>query len=240
VLPWVSNEVLTPVLQEQRVIGYEGYQRTLCLVDDDPVLRGLLADILMPLGFSIIDAQDAEACLALLQQSEPDLFLLDISMPGMSGLQLASILRQRKVSGKIVMLSADARELSAREEGHDSYDDYLVKPVANHQLLETLGRHLELKWIYRGSTEPVKPEAVISADSTVAVSPDIEILQPDHPLLLELKNCAELGYRKGVMQFLKEIESLEVLSAGALTHLWQLSESFLFDKLVVYLETRCQ
>lgn len=242
-LPWVSSEELTPLLQERRIIGYEGYQRSLCLVDDDPVLRGLLADILMPLGFNIMEAQDAENCLALLPQSEPDLFLLDISMPGMSGLQLASILRQRKVPGKIVMLSADARELSARDEGHGSYDDYLVKPVANHQLLEALGRHLELKWIYRGESEPasaapVEPTVALNASATVAES--VAILQPDHPLLLELKNCAELGYHKGVVQCLKEIEGLEVMSPGALTHLRQLSESFLFDKLVVYLETQNQ
>ncbi|MDO6561958.1 ATP-binding protein [Amphritea sp. 1_MG-2023] len=250
-LPWVSSEALTPVLQEHRIIGYEGYQQTLCLVDDDPVLRGLLADILMPLGFSILEAQDAEACLALLQQSEPDLFLLDISMPGMSGLQLASLLRQRKVPGKIVMLSADARELSADDEGHDSYDDYLVKPVANHQLLEALGRQLELKWIYRGESESLprkENRGLAETGSTQAVG-SIEqgqeardhrvlIRQPDHPLILELKNCAELGYRKGVIQCLNELEGLDILSLETLSHLRQLSDNFLFDKLVSCLETQ--
>ena len=67
------------------VFGYHGPRKTIVITDDDPVQRDLLREVLTPLGFILLSAPDGPGCLALAQHCRPDLFLLDISMPGMDG-----------------------------------------------------------------------------------------------------------------------------------------------------------
>ncbi|MDU6375224.1 MAG: ATP-binding protein, partial [Bradyrhizobium sp.] len=67
------------------VAGYLGPRKTILITDDDPVHRDLLREVLTPLGFILLSAPDGPSCLALAQHCQPDLFILDISMPGMDG-----------------------------------------------------------------------------------------------------------------------------------------------------------
>lgn len=255
-LPWVSPELQSDDYDEmagktdlQRIIGYDGYQRTLCLVDDDPVLRGLLSDLLAPLGFITLEAHDGESCLKLLDEldnnRQPDLFLLDVSMPGMNGLELARILRQRQVTTPIVMLSADAQEHYRAAEDQAAYDDYLVKPISNQKLLDKLAGQLNLQWNWQ--KEPVSSEIDIernptverdSLQSTVSSISDKNISNAlpehplsEHPLLLELKAYAEMGYRKGVNQCLVQLSEQNILPADQQNYLEQLAKNFQFQLL---------
>lgn len=235
-LPWVDPQTAKKG-KAQRVAGYAGYQRTLCLVDDDPVLRGLLSDLLSPLGFRTLEAHDAEACLALLQNSNPDLFLLDISMPGMNGLQLARELRLRGIKAPILMLSADAREYRAELGTEPDYDDYIVKPVENQTLLNKIARYLQLEWIYQrqGAAVPVRIQPMSVAERERA--PEGLVLQvPDHELIHELKAYAEIGYRKGVRETLTQVEEMGLLDQHTLHYLNQLTSSLQFARLAQCLE----
>ncbi len=62
---------------------------TVLVIDDDPDVRGFLIDSLDALGFRTIEAQDGPAGLAALDESEPDLMLVDFAMPGMTGAEVA-------------------------------------------------------------------------------------------------------------------------------------------------------
>jgi len=73
--------------------GYAGPRRTLAVVDDNPVHRALLEEALAPLGFAMLMAENGADCLLLAARSEPDLFLIDLAMPGMDGWELAGRLR---------------------------------------------------------------------------------------------------------------------------------------------------
>jgi len=236
-LPWVSPGRVEGGGQEgagepQRIVGYEGYQRSLCVVDDDPVLRGLLADLLLPLGFQVLEAHDGPSCLALLDSSQPALFLLDISMPGMNGLELAAALRQRGVQAPLVMLSADAREYHGQHEAEPVFDDYLVKPVGNQALLDTLATHLNLSWIWQDATPCAETD---SATPPLPTTPHALAI-PDHPLIHELQGCAEIGYRKGVVQALAQLAEQELLAADTFAYLEQLSNALQFARLAETLE----
>ena len=86
-LPEVTNPVGLP--QPTRpIVGYQGAHRRVLVADDQPDHRSLIEDMLTPLGFTVIAAADAEECRALAAQYRPDIFLLDISMPGMNGWEL--------------------------------------------------------------------------------------------------------------------------------------------------------
>jgi CheY-like chemotaxis protein len=106
----------------------------------------LLSDLLEPLGFTVRTAADGAECLAMAADGVPDLFLLDLSMPGMSGWDLARALRQAHATVPIVMISADGRDL--KHPPHESpHDGTLAKPIILSALLERIGHLLDLAWI---------------------------------------------------------------------------------------------
>lgn len=223
-LPWVENSSRLDN-SPRRIVGYEGYQRTLCLVDDDPVLRGLLSDLLMPLGFTTLEAHDAASCLAISEKTKADLFLLDVSMPGMNGLQLAEELRKRQIQAPILMLSADAQAHYRHPADESIYNDYLLKPISNQKLLDKLAQHLSLEWIYRQDSPP---QATPPADKALQI--------PDHSLIHELKACAQMGYRKGVRQALDQLTQQNIVDPPTLAHFERLTGSFQFEQLAQCLE----
>lgn len=228
-LPWVDTPAAVAV--QEPVTGYTGERKTVCVVDDDPVLRGLLSDMLQPLGFKVYEARSAQACLELIEEVKPDLYLLDISMPGMNGLDLAAELRRQGHSEPILMLSADVQEQRRQPAGSAVYDDYLVKPVSSQLLLDRIGHFLKLDWARKQAKEPEPVKAETLVPQVSAAGEEV----PDHPLVRELRGYAEIGYRRGVRQVLEQIQETELLSGAQLAHLTQLSDGMQFGRLAEYL-----
>jgi len=83
-------------------------KRQIMLVDDESGMLDLVGLILQRQGFSVLKVKDAYTALALLESSNPDLFVLDVMMPGMNGIELCRRIRQRPetVETPVVMLSA--------------------------------------------------------------------------------------------------------------------------------------
>ncbi|WP_081193440.1 ATP-binding protein [Halomonas sp. KM007] len=149
-LSLMLSSALPEVPPKQRphhpVIGYRGPRLRLLVTDDDPSHRGLISDMLSPLGFQIMEAPDGETTLHLVQQSPPALVLLDVSMPTLDGWETAHQLRLQHYTGPIVMLSANARENSLIHHSNAPHNDYLVKPFKYSVLLDMLATQLQLSW----------------------------------------------------------------------------------------------
>ena len=94
------------------------------VVDDDPAHRGLIGDILIPLGFNVVECADAESLLKLRSQLAPDIFLLDVNLPGMQGWELVQHLRRYFPDVPLVMLSANVHE----EQGADLINP-CIRPI---------------------------------------------------------------------------------------------------------------
>ncbi|MGB1090712.1 MAG: ATP-binding protein, partial [Oceanobacter sp.] len=267
-LPWVAAGEMgltgdADQFEQQGLIGYEGYRRTLLVVDDDPVVRGLLSELLVPLGFEVLEAPTAEAALAMLDSqgpdAMPDLYLMDISMPGMNGLDCAAEIRQRGIQAPIVMLSADAAEQHRSKDEQAIYSAYLVKPVSNRDLLRVLGRLLKLEWSWQQNSQassarssakevPESASALTNAEpapeSTVQLigqlpgqltAPDNEGTQPvqaEHPLVSELITCIDMGYPKGIQQAIDKLEQEELLMPDQISALRQLARSYRFEAML--------
>ena len=213
------------------------------VVDDDPVVRGLLSDILVPLGFNVLEAADAESCLDELESCSPDLFVLDVSMPGMDGLSLAKLLRDRAYSVPIIMLSADAKENQRKPDEQAAFNQYLVKPVNNSALLDAIKHWLVLEWVYQESDVDVTAPRLVEkfADSKEEHERNrLEEQQiaaiPDHESVRELMAFAEMGYKKGVRGVLDQLAKSEVITVSHLQQLESFYQSFQFDGIVQYLK----
>jgi two-component system response regulator MprA len=100
------------------------------IVEDDAPVRRMLERSLGAEGFDVRSAADGGTALAMIERSTPDLVVLDVAMPGLSGLDVCRRLRERGMTGGVLMLTArDAVEDRVRglEAGAD---DYVVKPFA--------------------------------------------------------------------------------------------------------------
>ncbi len=115
------------------------------LVEDDQSLRESLAMALEHKGYRVLQAPTGEESLRLVDSDSPDVILLDINLPGIDGLEVCNLLRQRRYAGKVLMLTARG-ELSDTVVGLDAgADDYLSKPFALDELLarlRALTRHI--------------------------------------------------------------------------------------------------
>jgi CheY-like chemotaxis protein len=212
------------------ITGYRGSKKVLLVVDDEPIHRGLMADLLNPIGFTTIEAHDARSCYTVLADVTPHLFLLDVSMPGTDGLQLAGELRSQGYKAPIIMISADAQEHHSNPRHDASHNDYMVKPINNQKLTERIGQLLELEWIH--ADEEVILDLVPRAAAEVNVS------LPDHPLVRELLAYARIGHKKGASGKLDQIESEALLEAATMNVFRDLVTRMQFEKLALTIESR--
>jgi Signal transduction histidine kinase len=233
-LPWV-NQPDTQTDLHQRVVSYQGYQRSIMVVDDDPVVRGLLSDILVPIGFNVLEASDASVCLNQLEASSPDLFILDVTMPGMDGLALAKLLRDRGDTTPIVMLSADAQESQRKPDEQAAFNQYLVKPINNVTLLETVQQWLGIEWVYQSSNASSEPQFAsgLEPSESEALSEQHALIQ-DHELVRELIAFAEMGYKKGIRSTLDNLDQIKWMPKKHSESLDALYQAFQFEAIAEY------
>ncbi|WP_017668127.1 ATP-binding protein [Sandarakinorhabdus sp. AAP62] len=135
-------------------IGYEGRRRTILAIDDDPGQLTLWQELLRPVGFNLFVAGSGGAGLSLAELGRPDLVLLDVSMPGLNGWEVARRLRER--FGRdilILMVSGNTSELVGVASTGD-HDGFVLKPVDQQALFAMIGSTLGLIWTYEGTVVP--------------------------------------------------------------------------------------
>ena len=117
---------------------------TILLVDDEQKVLDLITFRLQLLGYRVITATGGEDALSLAETHDPDLIILDVTMPGLDGVTVCSRLKKSETSGGIPILM-----LTARSETEDinkamsaGADDYVVKPYDPTVLQMKIQRHL--------------------------------------------------------------------------------------------------
>jgi DNA-binding response OmpR family regulator len=107
--------------------------RTILVVDDEPVLRETLAEALDADGFRVVTAADGREALSRFREHQPDLVVLDLMLPELSGIEVCRIIRAE--SGvPIVMLTAKTSELDKVVGLELGADDYVTKPFSLREL----------------------------------------------------------------------------------------------------------
>lgn len=112
-------------------------KKHILVVDDEIGALTLIGIMLERGGFSVLKAKDADAALAVLEQDTPDMIILDVMMPGMNGIELCSVIRQRAQTTHtpILILSARGDADSVMRGMEAGANDYLPKPILHHDLV---------------------------------------------------------------------------------------------------------
>ncbi len=114
------------------------------IVDDEPMARTLLRLMLVRAGFNVSEAEDGYDALEKVQQSQPDIILLDVMMPGMDGFTVCEKLRQRQETATlpIIMLSAKTDLDSINKGLLVGATKYLTKPISPDDLTQHVNEAL--------------------------------------------------------------------------------------------------
>jgi CheY-like chemotaxis protein len=114
------------------------------IAEDNPVNRELLRELLESRGYSVTEASDGQEALKLLEESRPDLLLLDLDMPVLDGFGAVRKIRESPGLASLPVLAVTAYAMRGdREKVLDSgFDGYLSKPIQSRLLFEELERFL--------------------------------------------------------------------------------------------------
>jgi two-component system, OmpR family, alkaline phosphatase synthesis response regulator PhoP len=107
------------------------------VVEDEPDIRKLIQYNLAQERFRVLEAEDGEQALKIVQRDKPNLLILDLMLPGLSGIELCRILRDRSETARlpILMLTAKAGEADRVLGLEMGADDYLTKPFSPRELV---------------------------------------------------------------------------------------------------------
>ena len=187
----------------QSIIGYQGNPRTILVVDDRWENRSVLVNLLEPLGFTLIEAENGQEGLTKALAHQPDLVITDLVMPMMDGYQLLQKLRHGATHKQIAIIvssasvSVDDRQASLKAGAHD----FLPKPIAEDELFSILAKHLEIEWVYE------QTNCLNLADNSAYTSSSDIIIPPTHEMRT-LHHAAKMG---DILQIEREAHRIKQL-----------------------------
>lgn len=122
-------------------------KKRILYVEDNPNNRQLIRRIMKAEGHELLEATDGESGWNVAARERPDFILIDLSLPGIDGLELTRIIRADPDLGHIPIVALTAHgdadvERMARQAG---CDDFLHKPANTHKIRQVLGRFLSME-----------------------------------------------------------------------------------------------
>lgn len=141
----------------------EGLKVTILIVDDNPINIKTLQIILEKSGYCTVSTMDGAACIEMAKNGRPDLILLDINMPELSGIEVCKALRRDEQSNDIpvIFVTASTDNETLREAFESGGTDYVRKPVNRTELLARIESILTQKILMQKLLEEEKLQGVL-------------------------------------------------------------------------------
>ena len=154
-------------------------QPVVLLVEDEPAQREVLAYNLEAEGFEVLRAETGDEALLLVEETTPDIILLDWMLPGVSGIEICRRLKTRRDTRAvpIIMLSARSEEVDRVRGLETGADDYVVKPFSVVELMARVRTQLR-------RTRPATVGQRLEFDDIVLDSETHKVFRADQPLKL--------------------------------------------------------
>lgn len=232
-LPELANDPLRPLLPAPTLrpaIGYLAPRRTLLVVDDQTLQRQLLAALLVPLGFTVLEAASGRECVEIVEQQAIDAVLLDIAMDDLDGWQTAALLRALHPPGKLPIVFVSGNLFDHRPDRIESLQcqGFVAKPVLESELQGALERALQLEWV-RANT-PIAP--IFPAPQAVAAA---NLRDLPHEVREDLLRLARQANASALRQRLRTAQAEWPAHGPALELLQACADRFDFAALVDHL-----
>ena len=176
----MSTKINSPNGSEQKT--------RILIVEDEPAMVQGLRDNFEYEGYEVISAADGVDGLNRAMADQPDLVVLDVMMPKMSGLDVCKQLKARKPSMPIIMLTARGQEIDKVVGLELGADDYVTKPFSIRELMARVKAVLR-----RASPQAATAEIYRFSDVEVNVRSN-EVLRGGQPVELSSKEFALLAY----------------------------------------------
>jgi len=204
-----------------------GNAQLVLIVDDDPHIREVVRFALEKAGYGTISASDGREAVAMFQEHEPDLIVLDILMPEMDGTEVCRILRGQS-NVPIVFLSSRDEEVDRIVGLEVGGDDYVTKPFSPRELVArvkaVLRRTLAQTATVRGR-ETGPGEADLLVHGRLRLDLDrFQAFWDDHEIVLTV---TEFGLVKTLLGFPGKVFTRDELMSGAYA-----SDNFVTDRTI--------
>ncbi|MFC4411671.1 response regulator YycF [Chungangia koreensis] len=160
--------------------------KTILVVDDEKPIADILQFNLKKEGYNVICAYDGEQALQKVEETKPDLMLLDIMLPNRDGMEVCREVR-KKYDFPIIMLTAKDSEIDKVLGLELGADDYVTKPFSTRELVARVKANMR-----RHQASPSEDDESNSNDITVGSL----IIQPDAYIVMKRDETIELTHRE--------------------------------------------
>jgi diguanylate cyclase (GGDEF)-like protein len=188
------------------------------IIDDDPVQRDTLADILEGRGYAVLAAKDGTEGLAMIEQNEVALALIDLGLPDIPGMKILERIKSDCPSTEAIILTGNATLDSAIEATNRGAFSYLVKPYKIDQLLLQIKRanekrEAEEKIVRHASElERINAELMALFEMSLTISRTIEVDKLLSEVLQALVKVDIFPFERTAAAFLVEDDHLRLAS----------------------------
>lgn len=222
----------------EQLVGYQGKQQTILVVDDKWENRSVIVNLLEPLGFTVVEAKDGQDGLTKAIQIKPNLIITDIRMPVMDGYQFLQEIRQAEIlkALPVIVSSASVSNMDQQQSLEAGGNDFLTKPVQADDLFEMLRTHLQLTWIYQSTVSSNEQERSSISEPQSSLIPSAPLALPPSEDLKQLLQLAQQGRLKKLAETAKALEQQNPQYAPLVQDLLKLSQGFQVAKLEAFIQ----
>ncbi|WP_038296684.1 hybrid sensor histidine kinase/response regulator [[Scytonema hofmanni] UTEX B 1581] len=208
---------------EQNIIGYQGERRKILIVDDRWENRAVIVNLLQPINFEMIEANNGQDGLEKAQEFQPDVIITDLSMPVMDGFEMTQALRNLAEFKNALIIASSASVFSSdRQKSTEAgCNDFLAKPVQARKLFEQLQSYLGLEWIYE-----TKDNSELVAESQETFTKVDEMVIPPSQELTNLYQAAKGGYVLRIIEEANRIKQLDSKYTAFANSILKLADEF--------------
>ncbi len=249
-LPVIFLEIKEELTSGRDIIGYKpvgekGRRLKVLVVDDKPSGRSMLLNLLEPLGFEVVVAENGRQGLQQAKRFLPDIILMDMIMPIMTGFEAVQEIRKiaQFQDVFIVAVTASVLEVDLEKTRLAGCDAFLPKPVDVDKLFALLESHLKLEWIYEENKEVVttnnepelSPESGGDEEAT-PLSPHDQLVAPPQEDLAMLFDLAMMGDLISIEKQADQLEQKDEQFIPFANKLRQLAKNFEEEEVLALVE----
>lgn len=229
----VGEEDKLEQIDNRKIIGFNSSEELrIMVVDDNEVNRNIAKEHLTQVGFEVQTYEGGQLAIDSIPGYQPHLILMDIRMPGITGIEATSIIRNSDFGEKIkiIALTASAFEHKRKEILSEGFDDYLAKPFKVNELIQSIAKQLLISLNYDSLSDTVEIET-----QEVDTEFDFETVKESVPPEF-IEQFEEYVFTGALDKVGDIVMDLPASLSGFKNHIFHLIDTFDYDELEAVLE----